>query len=100
MQQKTQKKQLNISLDEQVGEGVYANFFMITHSTSEFVIDCGRIVPGLSKAKIYSRIIATPQHAKQLMKILEKNIANYEKQHGEIKLPGKPEDKNIGFKTM
>ena len=48
------QKQLNIKLDEKVGEGTYANFFMITNSPSEFIMDCGRILPGLPDARIYS----------------------------------------------
>jgi len=97
--QKQQKKQINVKLDEKVGEGVYSNFFMITNSTSEFVLDFGRILPGVPSAKIYSRVLTTPQHAKQLLQILQNNIKKFEDQHGEIKLPGKIENKNIGFKT-
>ena len=91
---------LNVKIDEAIGEGIYANFFMITNSPSEFIIDGGRIVPGLPNAKILSRIITTPQHAKQLLNLLQKNIDAFEKKNGEIKLPGKPEDKDIGFKSV
>ncbi len=93
------QKKLNIKLDEKIGEGVYSNFFMITNSPSEFVIDFGRIVPGLPSAKIYSRIFTTPQHAKQFLNILKQNIENFEDKNGEINLPGKPEEKDIGFKA-
>ena len=75
------KKKLNVKLDEKVGEGIYANFFMISNSPSEFVIDFGRIVPGLPSAKIYSRILTTPQHAKQFLHILQKNLSNFEDKH-------------------
>jgi hypothetical protein len=94
------KKRINVKIDETVGEGVYANFFMINNSPSEFVIDFGRILPGLPNAKIYSRILTTPQHAKQLLQILGKNIENFEKKNGEIKMPGKQEEKDIGFKNI
>ena len=93
------KKKLNLKIDEKVGEGVYANFCMITHSPSEFIIDFGRIVPGLPNAKIYSRILSTPQHAKQFLKTLQQNIENYESKHGEISMPGMPDEKDIGFKA-
>ena len=93
------KKKINVKIDETVGEGVYANFFMINNSLSEFVIDFGRILPGLPNAKIYSRILTTPQHAKQLLQILGKNIENFEAKNGEIKMPGKAEEKDIGFKN-
>ncbi|HPR16768.1 MAG TPA: DUF3467 domain-containing protein [Candidatus Cloacimonadota bacterium] len=93
------QQKINIKIDEQVGEGVYANFCMITHSPSEFIMDFGRILPGLPHAKIYSRIVSTPQHAKQFMKILQQNIENFEDKNGEITLPGVPETKDIGFKA-
>ncbi|MCB5260506.1 MAG: DUF3467 domain-containing protein [Candidatus Cloacimonetes bacterium] len=93
------QKQLNIKLDEKVGEGTYANFFMITNSPSEFIMDCGRILPGIPDARIYSRVVMTPMHTKQLLQLLEKNINNYEKQFGEIKVQGQGENKAVGFKT-
>ena len=94
-----QKKKINVKIDEKVGEGVYSNFCVITHSPSEFIIDFGRILPGLPNAKIYSRILSTPQHAKQFMNILKQNIENFEEQHGEISLHGQAEEKDIGFKA-
>jgi Protein of unknown function (DUF3467) len=94
-----QKKKINVKIDEKVGEGVYSNFCMITHSPSEFIIDFGRILPGLPNAKIYSRILSTPQHAKQFLNILKQNIENFEEQNGEISLPGQPGEKDIGFKA-
>ncbi|NLN35273.1 MAG: DUF3467 domain-containing protein [Candidatus Cloacimonetes bacterium] len=93
------QKQLNIKSDEKVGEGTYANFFMITNSPSEFIMDCGRILPGLPDARIYSRVVMTPMHAKQLLQLLEKNINSFEKQFGEIKVQGQGENKAVGFKT-
>jgi len=93
------QKQLNIKLDEKIGEGIYANFFMITNSPSEFIMDCGRILPGLPDARIYSRVVMTPMHTKQLLQLLEKNIATYEQQFGEIKVQGQGENKAVGFKT-
>ncbi|HHV37092.1 MAG TPA: DUF3467 domain-containing protein [Candidatus Cloacimonetes bacterium] len=96
---KQAQKQLNIKLDEKIGEGTYANFFMITNSPSEIIMDCGRILPGLPDARIYSRVIMTPAHAKQLLQLLEKNIDGFEKQHGEIKVQGQTDNKSVGFKT-
>ena len=99
--QQTQQK-LNIQIDQQVGEGVYSNFFMVVNSPSEFILDFGRVVPGIPNAKIYSRVITNPQHAKQFLKLLEQNIETYEKQNGEIKIPTNPnqDNKNIGFKPL
>ncbi len=84
-QDKKQENQLNIELDEKIAEGTYANLAIINHSVSEFVIDFVNVMPGTPKAKVKSRIIVTPQHAKRLMKALAENVSRFEKAHGEIK---------------
>ena len=76
---------LNIELNEKVAEGTYANLAMVSHSQSEFVIDFIRLMPGVSKPKVKSRIIITPEHAKRLLKALEDNIQKFEKTFGDIK---------------
>ena len=82
---KNKEQQINIELSDEMAEGVYANLAMIAHSNSEFVIDFIRLMPGVPKAKVKSRIILTPQHAKRLTKALADNILKFEKAHGEIK---------------
>ena len=77
--------QLNIELSEEVAEGVYSNLAVITHSPAEFVIDFIRIMPGVPKSKVKSRIILTPEHAKRLVAALSDNIAKYESVHGPIR---------------
>jgi len=77
--------QINIELSEEAADGVYSNLAVITHSPSEFVIDFIRMMPGMPKAKVKSRVIVTPQHAKRLMKALQENINKFEAQHGHIK---------------
>jgi len=77
--------QINIELSEEVAEGVYANLAMIAHSNSEFVIDFIRLMPGVPKAKVKSRIVITPEHAKRLLKALHDNINKYEDTFGDIK---------------
>ncbi len=86
-----------IEIGEKESEGVYTNFFLIAHSSSEFIIDCARILPGLPKAKVFSRIVTTPQHARLLLSALEENIRKYEERFGKIRLPGKEESKTFGF---
>jgi len=76
--------QINIELSEEVAEGTYSNLAIITHSNAEFVIDFVRIMPGVPKAKVKSRILLTPQHCKRLMKALADNIGKYEAVHGDI----------------
>jgi hypothetical protein len=80
--------QINIELSEEIAEGVYSNLALIAHSNSEFVIDFIRMMPGLPKAKVKSRIILTPEHAKRLLGALEENIRRYEQHFGEIPVPG------------
>lgn len=77
--------QINIELSEETAEGVYANLAMIAHSSSEFVIDFIRLMPGVPKAKVKSRIVITPEHAKRLLRALEENIEKYEHTFGDIK---------------
>lgn len=85
--EKLTDNELKISLDENTAQGIYSNLAVISHSPSEFVIDFVRIVPGIKNAKVHSRIIMTPEHAKRLMRALEDNIRKYESQNGEINLP-------------
>src|SRR5438876_2301431 len=87
-EQQPQQPTLRISLDDAVAQGEYVNFANIIHSPSEFVIDLGRIVPGRTDVKVYSRVIMTPLHAKQLMEALAQNISLFEQKFGEIRLDG------------
>lgn len=76
--------QLNIELTEEVAEGTYSNLAIITHSNAEFIVDFIRVMPGIPKAKVKSRILMTPQHAKRLLRALSDNISKFESTHGEI----------------
>jgi hypothetical protein len=79
------KNQINIELPEDIGEGIYSNLAIITHSHAEFIIDFVKLMPGAPKAKVKSRIILTPEHAKRLTKALQDNIRKFESLHGPIK---------------
>lgn len=83
--QKPQPGQINIELDEATAEGIYSNLAIINHSASEFVLDFVCIMPGTPKARVKSRIVLTPQHAKRLLKAIGENIHRYESANGEIK---------------
>jgi hypothetical protein len=84
MQDKKNQNEINIELPEELAEGVYSNLAIITHSHSEFVLDFVRMVPNVPKAKVKSRIILTPQHAKRLMMALRDNVKRYEENYGTI----------------
>ncbi len=75
----------NIELSEEVAEGIYSNLAIISHSNSEFVIDFVKIMPGMPKAKVKSRVLMTPEHAKRLLSALQDNIEKYEANHGKVK---------------
>jgi len=83
-----QSQQINVELTDEVAEGVYSNLAMIAHSNSEFVIDFIRLMPGVPKAKVKSRIIMTPDHAKRLLAALKDNIDKYEDAFGRINSGG------------
>ncbi len=85
MDEKKNKNQINIELDEEIAQGLYSNLAVITHSSSEFVIDFVRVMPGVPKARVKSRIILTPEHAKRLLLALQDNLKKFESVHGTIK---------------
>ena len=80
--------QLKIELTPEVAEGTYANLAIITHSSAEVVMDFIRVLPGVPKANVKSRIVLAPEHAKRLLFALQDNIVKYEKNFGKINLPG------------
>jgi hypothetical protein len=83
--QKNQNQQLNIELSEEIAQGTYSNLAIITHSSSEFILDFVRIMPGIPKASVKSRVILTPEHAKRLLLALQDNLQKYENAFGTIK---------------
>ena len=87
MEEKKKPNQLNIELPEEVSEGIYSNLAIISHSNTEFVLDFIRIMPNVPKAKVKSRIVLTPHHAKRLMRALVDNVKKYEAQNGIIDEP-------------
>jgi hypothetical protein len=93
-------QQINVELSEDVAEGIYSNLAMIAHSNSEFVIDFIRLMPGTPKAKVKSRIIVTPDHAKRLVAALKENIEKYEAAFGKINPSGSTPQFPISFGTL
>ena len=83
-------KKIDIEIKPEVAQGRYANLAIITHSSSEFILDFAQNMPGMPKMQVASRIIMTPEHAKRLLGALTENIRKYEAQFGEIRLPMNP----------
>ena len=86
-EKKVQQNQLELELPQDVAQGEYVNFAIITHSSSDFVIDFARVLPGVPKSQVKSRVILAPEHAKRLLGALQENILRYERDFGQIKIP-------------
>src|SRR6476661_9116881 len=86
MNEQAPQQTLRITIDDNISQGEYVNFANIIHSPSEFVIDLGRIMPGRTDVKVFSRVIMTPLHAKQLLDALAQNISMFEGKYGEIRI--------------
>lgn len=82
-----QQMQFQMELKPEIASGVYSNLALISHSHSDFVIDFARLLPGMPKAEVCSRIILAPEHAKRLLMALQENIYKYEQEFGKIEIP-------------
>lgn len=82
--QNQEGQQLQIDLSPEIAKGVYTNFQIISHSSSEFVIDFATLLPGVPKATVTSRVIIAPEHALRLLSALQENIVRYKQEFGEI----------------
>ena len=93
------ENQVNIELTDEISNGVYTNLAIITHSTSEFVLDFIQMMPGVPKGKVRSRIIMTPQNAKRLLMALTENMDKFEKTFGKLDDAGTPPMPPMNFGT-
>lgn len=96
MENQQSENQLQIELKEDVAQGTYSNLAIITHSSSEFVLDFIRVMPGIPKAGVQSRVILAPEHAKRLLRALEDNVVKYERVFGTVHLLDEPNLPIIG----
>ncbi|WP_367865600.1 DUF3467 domain-containing protein [Pedobacter sp. WC2423] len=97
MENENNENQINIELSEEIAEGIFSNLAIITHSNTEFVLDFIRVMPGVPKAKVKSRIILTPEHAKRLMSAMQDNIEKFESINGRIKTQEEPSGFPMNF---
>ena len=89
------RNQININLSEDVAQGIYSNLAVINHSSSEFILDFIRVMPGVHKADVKSRVILTPEHAKRFLNALNDNLQKYEEMYGEIQIDKKGKGPDI-----
>ena len=97
MENENNDNQINIELSEEIAEGIFSNLAIITHSNTEFVLDFIRVMPGVPKAKVKSRIILTHEHAKRLMSAMQDNIEKFESINGRIKTQEEPSGFPMNF---
>lgn len=88
--QENNRDQFQLELKEDVAQGIYANLAVISHSSSEFILDFVRVLPGMPKAGVKARIVLAPEHAKRLLRALQDNIDKYELAFGPIRIPEDP----------
>lgn len=84
------EQKINIEVDEKTADGTYSNLAIINHSISEFIVDFIALMPSAPKAKVKSRIILTPEHAKRLHKALGDNLQRFEQANGKISVQEQP----------
>ena len=99
MEDKKNNGMPNISLSEEVAKGTYSNLAIISHSSSEFVLDFVLMLPGMPNPTVQSRIVLTPEHAKRLLGALQDNVVKYESQFGKIQLEQKTNIPPMSFGT-
>jgi hypothetical protein len=97
VEDKKQKEvKLEIQLDEELAHGSYVNLAVVNHNDSEFVIDFIFVQPQAPRAKVRSRVIMSPQHAKRFVTALQENVGRYEKSFGVITLNQHAVDDSTG----
>lgn len=79
-------KRISIDIPKDL-QAVYANVAFISHTPAEIVLDFAQVLPRMPRGSVQARVIMSPMHAKMLQQALAQNIANYERQFGEIRLP-------------
>ena len=87
-------EEINIEIDDKVADGIYSNFAVIAHSSSEFVLDFIRLMPGSEKGQVKCRVILAPEQAKRLLISLQENIKRYETTFGDIKIHTLPHEQD------
>lgn len=83
------RKQMNVQIDadDDIAQGIYTNFTLINHNETEFVVDFVYVQPNTPRAKVRSRVIMSPRHARQFLAAFTRNIEMYEKKFGAIPTP-------------
>ena len=96
--QRPREVRLTPVMDDAVAHGEYSNLATIISGAQEFFIDFGRVVPGRTEFRVFSRVILTPAHAKSLAAALTEHVRRYEQANGPIPgIPDPPRGQGGGF---
>lgn len=79
-------KALEIQLEKDIAQGVYANLAIVNHTDAEVTMDFVYVQPQELRGTVRSRVILSPRHAKRLLYALKENLERYEKAFGEISI--------------
>lgn len=79
--------EIKLQFSDDAAQGKYANLAVVAHSSSEFVIDFAKVLPGFQSPLVHTRVIMAPEHLKRLIAALQDNMNKFEQQYGEVKLP-------------
>ena len=92
-----QSKDIEIQVNDDIAQGVFANLVIINHTDAEFAMDFVYLQPSVSKGKVRSRVIMTPAHVKRFLHALQDNLQKFESKHNEIKTipPAPPQDVHL-----
>ncbi len=83
-----QPTRISIDLPKEL-KAVYANVAFINFTPAEMVIDFAQVLPRTPRGTLTARVIISPIHAKMLYAALGQNLANFERQFGEIRIPNR-----------
>lgn len=101
IKQNQPKNQIQVNIEPDKVAAQYSDSAYITQNTFGFIFDFAQNIPQLKTLKIVSRIAVSPQHAKALLGLMQKQIKAYEDKHGTINLSpamqAEVEKQPIGF---
>jgi hypothetical protein len=82
-------QQIEISVDDAIKHGSYANFLVVGHSPHEFTLDFCQVMPGGGdgkvKAEVVSRVKIAPTMVGKIIQALNTNMTNYEDKFGMVR---------------
>ncbi|MCI5977680.1 MAG: DUF3467 domain-containing protein [Bacteroidales bacterium] len=92
------QNEIKIELTPEIAAGHYSNLAVIAHSAGEFFLDFIAVSPNVQQARVQTRVIMTPENAKNLLFALRDNLTQYEATFGEIERK-MPKNQDNGFKA-